>query len=236
VNPFFANVRDSFRASASEIVFGMEDGAVSILGLVLGVATSARSSSVVLLAGAAGTAAASVSMMAGAYLGVESARDVERVHLAFHEKAIRAHPAKATDELMASLTKAGLGAHSLAAIRADTARDPRILRELQVLFTGDPSQRDIATAGRVSPIAHAAWMFASDLLAGLTPVVPFMFLALAPARVVSVASTLVLLLALGAGRARLAQRPFARTVLETVGVAALAAIAGVAVGVLLPGA
>jgi VIT family len=53
----------SLKRSAGTIVFGMEDGTVSIFGLVFGVAATTSSSKVVLIAGASGAAAAAVSMM-----------------------------------------------------------------------------------------------------------------------------------------------------------------------------
>src|SRR3954465_4939048 len=65
----------SLKRSAGTIVFGMEDGTVSIFGLVFGVAATTSSSKGVLIAGASGAAAAAVSMMAGAYLDVETTRD-----------------------------------------------------------------------------------------------------------------------------------------------------------------
>src|SRR5665647_3566473 len=46
------NLRESLRGSAGDVVYGMEDGAVSIFGLVLGVAVGAQSGSAVFLAGA----------------------------------------------------------------------------------------------------------------------------------------------------------------------------------------
>ena len=57
-------IRRSFLASVGSIVFGMEDGTVSIFGLVFGVAASAPDAHAVLLAGATGAIAAAVSMMA----------------------------------------------------------------------------------------------------------------------------------------------------------------------------
>jgi hypothetical protein len=45
-------IRHSFLGSAGSIVFGMEDGTVSIFGLVFGVAIAAPGSRAVLLAGA----------------------------------------------------------------------------------------------------------------------------------------------------------------------------------------
>ncbi len=57
---FLAAIGKSFYDSIGDIVFGMEDGTVSIFGLVFGVASSTTSSSVVLLAGATGAISAAV--------------------------------------------------------------------------------------------------------------------------------------------------------------------------------
>ena len=69
--PLPGRIADSFQASVGSIVFGMEDGTVSIFGLVFGVAFAAPDSRAVLLAGATGAVAAAVSMMAGTFLDVE---------------------------------------------------------------------------------------------------------------------------------------------------------------------
>src|SRR5262252_8221140 len=68
-------LRRSIINSAGTIVFGMEDGTVSIFGLIFGVAATTTSTKTVLIAGASGAAAAAVSMMAGAYLDAETTRD-----------------------------------------------------------------------------------------------------------------------------------------------------------------
>ncbi|UDQ88274.1 VIT1/CCC1 transporter family protein, partial [Xanthobacter autotrophicus] len=68
----------SLKASIGDVVFGMEDGTVSIFGLVFGVAMSTNDPRAVLIAGATGAAAAAVSMMAGSYLDAESVRDARR--------------------------------------------------------------------------------------------------------------------------------------------------------------
>lgn len=83
-------VKTSFTDSVGDIVFGMEDGTVSIFGLVFGVAASASNSQAVLLAGATGAAAAAVSIMAGTYLDVETARGQARAQL-LQERAEIAH-------------------------------------------------------------------------------------------------------------------------------------------------
>ena len=60
----------------------MEDGTVSIFGLIFGVAATTTSTHAVLIAGAAGAAAAAVSMMAGAYLDAETSRDEAKANRA----------------------------------------------------------------------------------------------------------------------------------------------------------
>ena len=68
-------LRSSLRNSAGTIVFGMEDGTVSIFGLIFGVAATTSDTKTVLIAGATGAVAAAVSMMAGVYLDAETTRD-----------------------------------------------------------------------------------------------------------------------------------------------------------------
>ncbi len=70
-----AGLRASLRACAGDVVFGMEDGAVSIFGLVFGVAAITQDRRQVLVAGLTGAFAAAVSMMGGAYLEAETERD-----------------------------------------------------------------------------------------------------------------------------------------------------------------
>src|ERR1700684_4701673 len=75
----WGRLKTSLQASAGEVVFGMEDGTVSIFGLVFGVAATTTDQKAVLIAGASGAVAAAVSMMAGTYLDVETAHDQARV-------------------------------------------------------------------------------------------------------------------------------------------------------------
>src|ERR1700681_586520 len=72
-------LKASLIASAGQVVFGMEDGTVSIFGLVFGVAATTNDQSAVLVAGASGAVAAAVSMMAGTYLDAETGEDQTKV-------------------------------------------------------------------------------------------------------------------------------------------------------------
>lgn len=220
-------VKTSFTASIGDIVFGMEDGTVSIFGLVAGVALGAESGKEVLLAGAAGAIAASVSMMAGVFLDLQSEEDQAKIEKKQRQVQIQAAPEQAIEKLIEQLQHTGLSPTTLNAIQSDLQKTPLNLVNLTSAFNTPTS------AQQQKPLAHALWMFISDLFAGLTPVLAFAFFPLNEARWISVGMTLLLLILLGYGRARIGERAVYPTVLQTVGVAGLAAIAGVLIGQLI---
>src|SRR5262245_32154786 len=104
---FFQGIEQSFMSSAGAIVFGMEDGTVSIFGLVLGVAASATNSQTVLLAGATGAISAAVSMMAGTYLDVSTERDQAQAAVASKQRAIQQNPQAETQKVQDQFKQAG---------------------------------------------------------------------------------------------------------------------------------
>ncbi|HLH24431.1 MAG TPA: VIT1/CCC1 transporter family protein [Chloroflexota bacterium] len=223
-------VKGSFTSCLGDVVFGMEDGAVSIFGLVFGVAASANDGQVVLLAGATGAAAAAVSMMAGDYLETISVRDTAQARLAREQAAIARHPEQKQQEIAATLRRAGLSEDEVGQVVGVLTRHPS--RLLSVLMAFDPHLGNDAAA---NPWSHALWMFGADIFAAATPVLPFVFFPIDTARSVSLGITTLLLLLLGVGRGVIAHRNVARTALETLGVATAAAVAGVLIGRLVGG-
>src|SRR5215831_9950568 len=115
----------SFYNSTGDIVFGMEDGTVSIFGLVFGVASSTTSSSVVLLAGATGAISAAVSMMAGTYLDVESTNDQAKAQLAEEQTEIETNLEGEKQEVRDRLRTAGFSDQDTTAIVDALARHPK---------------------------------------------------------------------------------------------------------------
>jgi len=220
-----ARLKASFRASFGDVVFGMEDGAVSIFGLVFGLAHAAETSGDVLLAGATGAAAAAVSMAAGVWLDASSARDAERAAARRYAMLAGQDPGRCEAEIRERLAAAGTPEPGIAAILTTAAARDGGLAGLAVAMRGAP---DPAIAQ--SPGAHALWMFLADLVAGAVPVLPFALLPIADARWLSIAITAILLVLLGIGRGVVAERAIARSVVETVGVAAAAALGGLLIG------
>src|SRR5215475_8725704 len=106
----FRRVQQSFLSALGSIVFGMEDGTVSIFGLVFGVAASAPNSQTVLLAGATGAISAAVSMMAGTYLDVSTERDRAQAAIAAEQREIEQKPEQEVQEVRNRLLGAGFTA------------------------------------------------------------------------------------------------------------------------------
>lgn len=210
-------LRDSVANAAGTIVFGMEDGTVSIFGLIFGVAATTTSTKTVLIAGASGAAAAAVSMMAGAYLDAETTQD-------------KSDASRLADSPAASLSSrlldAGLTPQQSDALSAAVQNDRRAADGLLLALKG-------AAKERLNPVEQALWMLFADFFAAAVPILPFVFLPIDRARIVSGIVTVTLLVGLGIGRAQLGRRNVIRTVTETVSLGAGAAIAGVGIGVLI---
>jgi vacuolar iron transporter family protein len=219
-------LRRSFADSAGTIVFGMEDGTVSIFGLIFGVAATISDPKTVLIAGASGAVAAAVSMMAGAYLDVETTRDEIDAKRADLQAELTMRPDRLAASLAGRLAKAGLTSDQSSALTAAVGHDHRALGGLLLALQGTPQ-------APLDPREQALWMLLADFLAAAVPILPFVFLPIGEARIVSAVVTTALLIGLGVGRARIAKRNPLRTVLETVSIGLAAAMAGVAIGVLI---
>jgi len=210
IRSFFHAIATSFSASLGDIVFGMEDGAVSIVGLVFGVAASTRSSALVLLAGATGAVSAAVAMMAGNYLQIASVRGQAQAELAQKQAEMQHHPQEEEARIAARLRSLGCNEQDVTAILQALRRTPTAMLEVE-----------------------AVWMFVSVLFAASVPVAPFACFPLTVARIIALVITALLLLLLGAWRGRVAHRHLVLAAFETLGIATTAALAGILIGKLV---
>src|SRR4029077_7975908 len=125
-------------------------------------------------------------------------------------QAIRASSYSAADSLRSlsnRLAKAGLTSEQSNAIAVAVQNDPAAARGLLRALQGVPETP-------LNPLEQALWMLLADFLAAAVPILPFVFLPVMQARIVSGAVTLALLVGLGIGRAQIARRNAIRTVLR----------------------
>ena len=130
----------------------------------------------------------------------------------------------ASDPIREQLLAEGIAPAAVDALDAVAREHPELPGALRNAFAASRSDDE------TSPLGHALWMFVSDLLAAMVPVVPFALLPIASARYVSIACTAAVLIVLGIGRAAIGHRPVLSTTLQTLGIAAAAGLAGVLVG------
>src|SRR5258708_33394873 len=146
----------SFYDSIGDIVFGMEDGTVSILGLVFGVASSTTSSSVVLLAEATGAISAAVSMMAGTFLDVESTNDQAKAQLAQEQMEIDHKLEGEKQEARDPPRNAGFNGQDTAAIVDALARHPKTFLQAEAA-----SELQLGSTEPKNPFVQPAWTSSS---------------------------------------------------------------------------
>jgi len=223
--PIVARLKASLQASAGDVVFGMEDGTVSIFGLVFGVAATTDNQSAVLIAGASGAVAAAVSMMAGTYLDAETSEDQAKMLDQRIAADLKNDSGAVVGRIAQRLQAAGLAREQAAIASNFLSSQPAILKSFAMALA-HPSGGSMDSA-----LVRSLWMLVADFLAAAIPILPFAFLPVPQGRIVSAGITTLLLIALGIGRARIGGRNILRTVIETVAIGVAAALAGVGIGV-----
>ena len=91
-----------------EVVFGVQDGLISTLALVIALAVSDIGNTTVLVGGLAGALAGMLSMATGAYLGSKAEGDVRRSEIAKEARELEDHPAEELAELVVLYQREGL--------------------------------------------------------------------------------------------------------------------------------
>lgn len=175
-------------------VLGANDGLVSNLSLVMGMAGALGGGRAVLLAGLAGLVAGACSMAMGEWLSVNSARELADRQIATEAAELEAAPEEEREELVLIYQAKGLPedmARKLAddlLSNKDTALDTLAREELGI----DPAERG------GSPWEAAAASFLLFALGAIFPVAPFFFLQGASAVIAALALSGLAMAGIGA--------------------------------------
>jgi VIT1/CCC1 family predicted Fe2+/Mn2+ transporter len=174
-------------------VLGANDGLVSNLSLVMGVAGASFSERTILITGLAGLLAGATSMALGEWLSVQSARELYRHQLETEEEELLTMPEEEEEELALIYQARGLDekqAREFAAgmMRSDSALETLAREELGI----DPSE-----------LGGSAWeaaitSFLLFALGAVFPVLPFVFLSGANAVLTSIILSAIALFTVGA--------------------------------------
>jgi VIT1/CCC1 family predicted Fe2+/Mn2+ transporter/rubrerythrin len=208
------------------VIFGVSDGLVSNLALVMGVAGAARAQgSFILLAGIAGLLAGAFSMAAGEYISMQSQRELFERQIALERAELEAMPEEEEAEMAALYRAKGFRDDEAKAIAHRLFEDPeRALEQLIREELGlDPDELG-------SPLGAAGGSFVAFGLGAVVPVLPYLVATGTGAFVASIVLSLAALFAVGAGVSLLTGRGVLFSGFRQVGIGAAAAIVTFVVG------
>ena len=208
------------------VIFGVSDGLVSNLSLVMGVAGAAsQNPSFILLAGIAGLLAGAFSMAAGEYISMQSQRELFENQIALERAEMEAMPEEEEAELAAAYRAKGFTAEEAATIAHRIFQDPEAALDMLVReeLGLDPDELG-------SPIGAAAGSFVAFAGGAVVPVIPFLFGGGPAVIAVSLGLSLVALFAVGAGVSLLTGKSLLFSGFRQLGIGLAAAIVTYLIG------
>jgi VIT1/CCC1 family predicted Fe2+/Mn2+ transporter len=209
---------------ARAAVFGISDGLVTNVSLILGVAAAGSSQSFVRLAGVAGLVAGAFSMAAGEYVSMQAQRELIERELDKERHSLHHWPEAESAELRELYERRGIAPEVARDLVEEVSRNPEVALETHAREELGVNPRSLG-----SPWVAAASSFATFALGALLPLLPWFF----TSGTAGIVATIVIgaVAALGAGTllGLFTGRPLWLSALRQLGVATLAA--GVTFGI-----
>jgi VIT1/CCC1 family predicted Fe2+/Mn2+ transporter len=149
-------------------VFGVNDGLVSNVSLIMGVAGAGANSDLILMTGVAGLLAGALSMAAGEYVSVRSQREMYEYQIGLERDELAEYPEEEAEELALIYEARGMPIDRARSLGRDMIANPdhaleTLAREELGLNPGDLG----------SPWGAASSSFVSFGLGALVPLLPF---------------------------------------------------------------
>ena len=213
------------RSRLREAVFGTQDGLISTLGALTGIAAGTQNREAVIVAGLVIIVVESLSMAAGSYLSSKSQREYLERLLKEEEEEIARDPEGERAELCEMYRRRGFADAEIEIIANRLMSDPKLLLE-------DMAHKELGIAPEAleEPLGNAVVMGTAYVAGGLIPVLPYLILPMASAMPVSIVGTIFFLFLVGGLKGRIVQQSWWRSGLEMLTIAGLAGLAGFVVG------
>jgi VIT1/CCC1 family predicted Fe2+/Mn2+ transporter len=209
-------------------IFGVNDGLVSNLSLIFGVAGAGVDNDLVIVAGVAGLSAGAFSMAAGEYISVRTQREVYERLINLEAQEIGSDPETERRELAGMYVRKGLSTDLAERLATELMRDPEA-----ALVTHAREELGLDQEGLGSPVAAAGSSFVMFALGAFVPLIPFLVSSGVPAVTVSAILSGLALFGVGAAMSYLTGRPWMLSGLRMLAVGGSAAAVTFLVGELL---
>lgn len=221
-NPKFLHHQKSISAALlREVVFGMEDGMVSTLGAITGIAFGTGDQFTILLAGFVVVSVESISMGVGSYLSNKSENAMQKRILDEERQEIKLFLKEETEELVDMYIKDGWTKKTAETMANEAAKNPDLmLKEMAYRELGvSPIQEE-------NPIKNALYMGVSYIVGGIVPLLSYLFLEIDTAIITSISTTLFALFILGAATTKYTKRNWLKAGAEMLILASIASAIG----------
>lgn len=212
-----------------DVIFGANDGLVSILALVAGVYGAITESHLILIAGVAGAVAGAISMGAGAYLSSKSEKEVTERERERKGVRKRRTPEEEMEELVRFYQARGFKKQEAEAIASRVTSEMELRAEHTI-----GEEVGLTSEEAWPPIKAAAFTGLSFAVVSVIPVLPFAFMEVTPAVITAVIASIACLFGVGASKAIFTRKSWGRSGLEMMTIGALASAATYAIGLAIP--
>lgn len=215
--------------SLRSLIFGLEDGIVSILGLVLGVSAATQNSFLVILAGIAGALPAALSMGAGDFLSSKSKMEVQRSNLEkISKKALRNNKILLKELEKKYLSEGFKKAEIQPWLNALSKNKELLVRKYSEECGCIPESFE-------NPSRNALTIVVAFLFGSLVTLLPFFFLPVSTAQSVCFVTASLMLFAIGAVKTKFTQVKWWKSGIEMLVIGLSAAVIGYLIGIGLGG-
>lgn len=177
---------------ARAAVFGISDGLVTNISLVLGVAAAHTAGGVVRLAGLAGLMGGAFSMAAGEYVSMKAQRELLERELDIERSEIELYPEGERHELVSLYEARGIDRELAQQLAANLMADPE-----RALEAHAREELGIDPSSLGSPVQAALASFVTFAVGALIPLISFFFVGKTTAALISIIASAVTALAVG---------------------------------------
>jgi len=215
-----------FATQLREVVFGAEDGMVSTLGAITGIAIGSGEPFSVLLAGFVIISVESISMGIGSYISNKTEKDTHTRKIKEEIFELSKFPKEEKEELKNIYIKDGWPKDIAIKMSETASKDKKLMLKEMAYHELSICKTDY----NKSPIKNGLSMFFSYVIGGLIPLIPYLLFSFEQAIYISISITMIGLFLLGVCTTKYSKRKWWKAGLELFALAGLASIIGFVVG------
>lgn len=191
---------DRLAGSIRDIVFGLEDGLVSTVGFLTGIAGGTHDYFIIVLSGFVFVVVTGLSMGVGSFLSSQSEGDLQKRRAIDMKEMIVKNPKKAREILLFVYRKLELNKQERDYLFMKAQKNHRFWQEeLNTHYLGISPRID-------NSVLNGFYMLVAYMLGGSVPILPYFFFPITTAIWISVPSTIIALFIVGSLKGKIAYK------------------------------